>query len=208
MFCPRCGRYLNRNIAECPYCGAVTSQSYRGRGNADGGTKPADGLRTECGIGDEAKFNVSNKNFLLGFFTSAALFVSLFIPWTYWSNGDATNYYNAFDLISFTWNNSMDTARLYPLFIGGLGGFSALLLLFMRGRRFGIYSVFAIALFACVGCFLFAYGSMMYTGMQYFVGLGLSFISSILLLYASTNLMDKYYGIEYKKKEKKKKGSE
>lgn len=210
MFCPRCGHYLNRNVVECPYCGKIIPRRNKNYTETVEEWESDHGHSSEsCAIGDgrssnpsgkaEALFNINNRNFMVGIIGSVLLTISMFLPWTYWAGSEVVVYYSALDMVGLPWSN-MEIARLYPVCVSLLGALSIFLLLFARNSRFGLYCIFAIGLFDIIGCVLFAYGSVMFTGMKHFVGLGVALLGTIMILSSSTRLIDKFYGIEHKKK--------
>lgn len=209
MFCPRCGHYLNRNVVECPYCGKIIPRRTKNyTGTVDEWTPDHEKYSDSCTISEsgknlpfgksEAIFNINNRNFLICLLGGIMMAIAMFLPWTYWAGAETVVYYNAIDMISLPWSN-MEIARLYPVGVCLLGTLSIFLSLFLRNNRFGLYCIFAIGLFNIIGCIFFAYGCVMYTGMRHFIGLGIGFLGTFMILSSSTRLVDVYYGLSHKK---------
>jgi hypothetical protein len=208
MFCPGCGRYLNSNVVECPYCGTDITVRIQSRTEMmeksetpgielNNKTEGPPKLPTK-NIKKEPVFDFNNRFFLFAFISSIALIICMFLPWTIWKGGDVHITYNAVDMLSFKWESSSLLSKYLPMIVSICGIMSLLGLLLRNKKVCTVCISFASGLLSLILTFIFAVMIYLGTGLSPYYGLGIALIFSLILTMCTLNMAEGFRC--YKKK--------
>ncbi|UAL07393.1 MAG: hypothetical protein KRP56_06070 [Candidatus Methanogranum gryphiswaldense] len=211
MFCPGCGRYLNSNVMECPYCSADITARVQSRTEMMEKSKtPGIELNNKTedppkspikNIKKEPLLDFSNRFFFFAFISSIALALCMFLPWTIWNGGDVHITYNAIDMLSFKWESSSLLSKYLPMIVSMCGIVSLLGLLLRNRKSCTVCVSFASGLFSLILIFIFAIMIYLGTGLSPYYGLGIALIFSLILTMCTLNIAEGFKCYRKKKKQ-------